>query len=120
MLHRVRHVYARRSLGWSGATKTTSQVVVNAVAVDSPGHVAGTRKAKERTGLMAHHDQGSQACPSPMPGEAGLASADDEAADRAFLAASIGLGAKGAAYGPTGPHQVEADPVLRKALTAGR
>ena len=49
--------YARRILGWSVATTMTSQLVVDAV-----GQSIWTRKrdGKDLTGLIAHHDHGSQ------------------------------------------------------------
>jgi len=49
--------YARRVLGWSVATTMTSQLVVDAVA---QGICTRHREGKELTGLVAHHDHGSQ------------------------------------------------------------
>lgn len=49
--------YARRILGWSVATTMTSQLVVDAVA---QGIWTRQREGKDLTGLVAHHDHGSQ------------------------------------------------------------
>ena len=49
--------YARRILGWSVATTMTSQLVVDAVA---QGIWTRRREGKDLTGLIAHHDHGSQ------------------------------------------------------------
>ena len=49
--------YARRILGWSVATTMTSQLVVDAVA---QGIWTRQREGKDLTGLIAHHDHGSQ------------------------------------------------------------
>ena len=49
--------YARRILGWSVATTMTSQLVVDAVA---QGIWTRHREGKDLSGLIAHHDHGSQ------------------------------------------------------------
>ena len=49
--------YARRILGWSVGTTMTSQLVVDAV---EQGIWTRHRQGKDLTGLIAHHDHGSQ------------------------------------------------------------
>jgi putative transposase len=49
--------YARRIMGWSVATTMTSQLVVDAV---DQGIWTRHREGKNVTGLIAHHDHGSQ------------------------------------------------------------
>ena len=49
--------YARRIMGWSVATTMTSQLVVDAVA---QGIWTRQREGQDLTGLVAHHDHGSQ------------------------------------------------------------
>jgi len=49
--------YARRILGWSVATTMTTQLVVDAIA---QGIWTRHREGKDLTGLIAHHDHGSQ------------------------------------------------------------
>lgn len=56
----VGDAYARRILGWSVATTMTSQLVVEVV---TQGIWTRQREGKDLTGLVTHHDHGSQHLP---------------------------------------------------------